>query len=201
VQQTSSSQSEKNLYSIALQVVDNAAKHNASLAIRLAVLLCDVAMLNEYSDVVSTSTKLSSLNTTFVEAACARLKIQNEVRDVAIMFAREANNLRHANNFSAELLLKLFERCDAFRRPERFGELLIAMQYQNLMQTSALSSGEYQAELIQLALAAAQSISAGTIAAAVSASVIGNAAVQIAKAIHNERIVAIEHVLQQHRLH
>jgi Zn-dependent alcohol dehydrogenase len=69
------------------------------------------------------------------------------------------------------------------------------------MQTSALSSGEYQAELIQLALAAAQSISAGTIAAAVSASVIGNAAVQIAKAIHNERIVAIEHVLQQHRLH
>jgi tRNA nucleotidyltransferase (CCA-adding enzyme) len=201
VQQTSSSQSEKNLYSIALQVVDNAAKHNASLAIRLAVLLCDVVMLNEYSDVVSTSTKLSSLNTTFVEAACARLKIQNEVRDVAIMFAREANNLRHANNFSAESLLKLFERCDAFRRPERFGELLIAMQYQNLMQTSALSSGEYQAELIQLALAAAQSISAGTIAAAVSASVIGNAAVQIAKAIHNERIVAIEHVLQQHRLH
>ena len=201
VQQTSSSQSEKNLYSIALQVVDNAAKHNASLAIRLAVLLCDVVMLNEYSDVVSTSTKLSSLNTTFVEAACARLKIQNEVRDVAIMFARESSNLRYANNFSAELLVKLFERCDAFRRPERFGELLIAMQYQNLMQTSALSSGEYQAELIQLALAAAQSISAGTIAAAVSASVIGNATVQIAKAIHNERIVAIEHVLQQHRLH
>lgn len=93
VQHTSSFQSEKNLYSIALQVVDEAAKHNASLAIRFAVLLCDVAKLNDYSDVASTSTKLSSLNTTLVEAACVRLKIQNEVRDVAIIFAREASNL------------------------------------------------------------------------------------------------------------
>ncbi len=203
VQLTSSSQSEKNLYSIALQVVDEAAKHNASLAIRFAVLLCDAAMLNEQSDVFSSSnsTKLSSLNTTFVEAACARLKIQNEVRDVAIMFAREANNLRHANNFSAELLLKLFERCDAFRRPERFGELLISMQYKNAVQIVSLSSGEDQAEFIRLALVAAQSVPAGAIAAAVSARVAGNAAEQIANAIHNERIVAIEKVLQQKPSH
>jgi tRNA nucleotidyltransferase (CCA-adding enzyme) len=141
------------------------------------------------------------MNTTFVEAACARLKIQNEVRDVAIMFAREANNLRHANNFSAELLLKLFERCDAFRRPERFGELLIAMQYKNAVETSSLSSGELQAEFIRLALVAAQSVPAGAIAAAVTSRVTGNAAEQIANAIHNERIAAIEKVLQQKPSH
>lgn len=201
VQHTSSSQSEKNCYSIALQVVDEAAQHNASLAIRFAVLLCDTAMLNEHSDVVSTSTKLTSLNTTFVEAACARLKIQNEVRDVSIMFTREAGNLRHANNFSAELLVKLFERCDAFRRPERFGELLIAMQYKNAVQIVSPSSAEDQAEFIRLALVAAQSVPAGTIAAAVSARVAGNAAEQIANAIHNERIAAIEKVLQQKLSH
>jgi tRNA nucleotidyltransferase (CCA-adding enzyme) len=113
------------------------------------------------------------------------------------MFAREANNLRHANNFSAELFVKLFERCDAFRRPERFGELLIAMQYKNAMQTSALSSGEDQAELIRLALVAALSIPAGAIAAAVTSRVTGNAAEQIANAIHNERIAEIEKILQQ----
>ncbi len=201
VQRTNSSQSKKNRYLIALQVVDEAAKHNASLAIRFAVLLCDAAMLNEQSDVVSTSTKLSSLNTRFVEAACTRLKIQNEVRDVAIMFARESSHLHHANTFAAEMLVKLFERCDAFRRPERFGELLIAMQYQGVVQTSALSSGEHKAAFIRSALMAAQSIPAGTIAAAVSARVTGNAAEQIAKAIHNERIAAIEHVLQQHQSH
>ena len=201
VQHTSSSQPEKNLYSIALQVVDEAAKHNASLAIRFAVLLCDAAMLNEHSDVASTSTKLLSLNTTFVEAACARLKIQNEVRDVVIMLAREASNLRHANNFSAELFVKLFERCDALRRPERFGELLIAMQYKNAVQMSSLSSREDQAEFIRLALVAAQSVPAGAIAAAVSARVTGNAAEQIANAIYNERIAAIEKVLQQKPSH
>jgi len=201
VHHTSSSQPEKNLYSIALQVVDEAAKHNASLAIRFAVLLCDAAMLNEQSDVVSSSTKLTSLNTRFVEAACARLKIQNEVRDVAIMFARESSNLRHANNFSAELLLKLFERCDVFRRPDRFGELLIVMKYKNAEQTSSLSSSEDQAEFIRLALVAAQSVPAGAIAAAVSARVTGNAAEQIANAIHNERIAVIEKVLQQKPSH
>jgi tRNA nucleotidyltransferase (CCA-adding enzyme) len=158
-------------------------------------------MLNEHSDVASTSTKLLSLNTTFVEAACARLKIQNEVRDVVIMLAREASNLRHANNFSAELFVKLFERCDAFRRPERFGELLIAMQYKNAVQMSSLSSREDQAEFIRLALVAAQSVPAGAIAAAVSARVTGNAAEQIANAIHNERIAAIEKVLQQKPSH
>ena len=198
---TSSSQSEKNCYSIALQVVDEAAQHNASLAIRFAVLLCDTAMLNEHSDVVSTSTKLSSLNTTFVEAACAGLKIQNEVRDVTIMFAREVGNLRHANNFSAELLVKLFERCDAFRRPERFGELLIAMQYKNTVQIVSPSSAEDQAEFIRLALVAAQSVPAGAIAAAVSTRTTGNAAEQIANAIHNERIAAIQKVLQQKPSH
>ena len=207
VQSNNFSQSEKNRYAIALQVVDNAAKQHASLAIRFAVLLCDVAKLNEESDTASTSASAStsimpaSLSTTFVEAACARLKIQNEVRDVAIMFARESSNLYHANTFSAEMLVKLFERCDAFRRPERFGELLIAMQYQGVVQTSALSSGEHKAALIRSALMAAQSIPAGTIAAAVSARVTGNAAEQIAKAIHNERIAAIEHVLQQHQSH
>jgi tRNA nucleotidyltransferase (CCA-adding enzyme) len=201
VQCTRSPGAEKNLFSIALQVVDKAAEQNASLGIRVAVLLCDVAMLNENSDVTLPPTNLTSLSTTFVELACARLKIQNEVRDVAIMFARESSNLHHANTFSAELLVKLFERCDAFRRPERFGELLIAMQYQNVVQTSARSSGEHQAEFIRLALTAAQSIPAGTIATAVSARVAGNAAEQIAKAIYNERITAIEYALQQHRSH
>jgi tRNA nucleotidyltransferase (CCA-adding enzyme) len=203
VQRTNSSQSEKNRYAIALQVVDNAAIQNASLAIRFAVLLCDVAKLNEESDTASASASNmpASLSTTLVEAACTRLKIQNEVRDVAIMFARESSHLHHANTFSAEMLVKLFERCDAFRRSERFGELLIAMQYQGVVQTSALSSGEHQAAFIRSALMAAQSISAGTIAAAVSARVTGNAAEQIAKAIHNERIAVIENVLQQHRSH
>jgi tRNA nucleotidyltransferase (CCA-adding enzyme) len=203
VQRTNSSQSEKNRYVIALQVVDNAAIQNASLAIRFAVLLCDVAKLNEESDTASTSASNmpASLSTTLVEAACTRLKIQNEVRDVAIIFARESSHLHHANTFSAEMLVKLFERCDAFRRPERFGELLIAMQYQSVVQTSALSSGEHQAAFIRSTLIAAQSIPAGTIAAAVSARVTGNAAEQIAKAIHNERIAAIEHVLQQRQSH
>ena len=183
--------------------MDNAAIQNASLAIRFAVLLCDVAKLNEESDTASTSASniSASLSTTLVEAACTRLKIQNEVRDVAIMFARESSHLHHANTFSAEMLVKLFERCDAFRRTERFGELLIAMQYQDIVQTSALNLGEHLAAFIRSALMAAQSISAGTIAAAVSARVTGNAAEQIAKAIHNERIAAIEHVLQQHQSH
>jgi tRNA nucleotidyltransferase (CCA-adding enzyme) len=141
------------------------------------------------------------LNTTFVEAACARLKIQNEVRDVSIMFTREAGNLRHANNFSAELLVKLFERCDAFRRPERFGELLIAMQYKNAVQIGSPSSAEDQAEFIRLALVAAQSVPAGRIAAAGSAPTHCNAAEQIANAIHNERIAAIQKVLQQKPSH
>jgi tRNA nucleotidyltransferase (CCA-adding enzyme) len=57
-----------------------------------------------------------------VEALCKRLRVPNEVRELALLAARNRELFRKGRK--PEDLLDLLKRADAFRRPERFAELL-----------------------------------------------------------------------------
>jgi tRNA nucleotidyltransferase (CCA-adding enzyme) len=57
-----------------------------------------------------------------VEALCKRLRAPNEVRDLALLASGYREQLTHAKK--PEELLDLLKRTDAFRRPERFAQLL-----------------------------------------------------------------------------
>src|SRR5262249_16616922 len=59
-----------------------------------------------------------------VEGVSARLKTPNEVRELALLACRNRVALRAAPEATAPALLELLKRTDAFRRPERFAELL-----------------------------------------------------------------------------
>jgi tRNA nucleotidyltransferase (CCA-adding enzyme) len=59
-----------------------------------------------------------------VNAVCERLKAPGDCRDLAMLAHRHAGALRHSPSLHAPDLLGLLERSDAFRRPERFEELL-----------------------------------------------------------------------------
>jgi tRNA nucleotidyltransferase (CCA-adding enzyme) len=59
---------------------------------------------------------------TEVEALCKRLRAPNEVRDLAILASGYREQLRNAKK--PDELLDLLKRTDAFRRPERFAQLL-----------------------------------------------------------------------------
>ena len=59
-----------------------------------------------------------------VSAVCERLKAPGNCRDLAVLAHRHAGALRRSPSLRAPELLGLLERCDAFRRPERFEELL-----------------------------------------------------------------------------
>jgi tRNA nucleotidyltransferase (CCA-adding enzyme) len=59
---------------------------------------------------------------------CDRLKVHNEYRELAILTARHHANVHRAAEARPATLLKLLETVDAFRRPERFGELLLACE-------------------------------------------------------------------------
>jgi tRNA nucleotidyltransferase (CCA-adding enzyme) len=57
-----------------------------------------------------------------VEAVCERLRAPNEVRELAVLASRSREALKSAA--TPEALLALLKSADAFRRPERFAELL-----------------------------------------------------------------------------
>ena len=63
-----------------------------------------------------------------IEALCARLKVPNEYRDLAVLTARRHTLVHRALELRPATVLKLLEAADAFRRPGRFDELLLACE-------------------------------------------------------------------------
>ena len=86
-----------------------------------------------------------------IQAVCKRLKVPNECRDLAVMTVRERDVLPQAAALPPEAVVALFERCDAYRKPERFGRMLLAADCE-------------AARLLQ-ALDTARAVHAGAIAA------------------------------------
>ena len=87
-----------------------------------------------------------------IEALCERMRAPNEVRELAITAARNRDKLNAA---SAEGVLALLKATDAFRRPERFAELLEAAR---------LAQPGIDIARLQRALQAASAVDAGAIA-------------------------------------
>lgn len=71
---------------------------------------------------------LSSLNQVAIEALCERTKIPSIYKELAILASKYQNNFHNALNLSAEQLLTTLENTDAFRRPERFADFLLACE-------------------------------------------------------------------------
>jgi tRNA nucleotidyltransferase (CCA-adding enzyme) len=88
------------------------------------------------------------------EALCERLRAPNEARDLALLACRSRERLRGARDASPDVLLELLKAADAFRRAERFAELL---------EVARLADG-FEAERVVRALRAASAIDAGAIA-------------------------------------
>ena len=57
-----------------------------------------------------------------------RLRVDNACRALAELTAREHGNVHRSGEFGAAALVRLLERCDALRRPDRFAELLLACE-------------------------------------------------------------------------
>jgi tRNA nucleotidyltransferase (CCA-adding enzyme) len=88
-----------------------------------------------------------------VESLANRLRAPTEVRELALTAVRSRNKLRAS---TPEGLLDLFKTADAFRRPQRFAELLDVAQSAD----SAIDR-----ERIERALDAANGVDAGAVAA------------------------------------
>ena len=51
-----------------------------------------------------------------------------ELRELADVVAREHGNIHRSAELGAAALVRLFERCDALRKPRRFDEVLLACE-------------------------------------------------------------------------
>lgn len=128
-----------------MQVIDAAAAQGLALEARFAVLMA--------------ASGRDALEP--VQAVCARLKVPNECRDLALMAVREQGVVIRAEELDAAALVGLLERCDALRKPERFAQMLLALAC-SVMPTPAAAWP--QGARLLAALAAARAVNAGEVA-------------------------------------
>jgi tRNA nucleotidyltransferase (CCA-adding enzyme) len=88
-----------------------------------------------------------------VETLCRRLRVPNEPRELALLVSRNRSGLQSARR--PEELLELLKKTDAFRRPERFAEVL---------EVARLASHGTDFARLEKARAAAAAVDAGAIA-------------------------------------
>ena len=98
------------------------------------------------------------------EDVCTRLKVPGECRDLALMTAREHGNVGRSFEMRPDTLVKFFARCDAFRKSQRFVDMLRAAECDHRGRTGLELQPFPQAAYLEGALQAAQAIDAGAIA-------------------------------------
>jgi len=93
-----------------------------------------------------------------IEALCERLKVPNGHRELAVLAGRYHTRVHRAGELKAATLLTLLENCDAFRRPERFAELLLACEADARGRTGLESAPYPQVAYLQQVRAAAAAV-------------------------------------------
>ena len=97
---------------------------------------------------------------------CERLRVPHECRDLTLLAARHHGVIHRALELKPSTILKLLQACDAWRRPQRFAQLLDACACDFHGRTGYRERPYPQAARLQAALAAALTVDAGAIARA-----------------------------------
>jgi tRNA nucleotidyltransferase (CCA-adding enzyme) len=105
-----------------------AADRNASTATRFAVLTHDLGKACTPQDKWPSHHGHEQLGVPVIEALAERLRVPKDFRDLAVMVSDYHTHVHRAEELRPSTMLELFEKTDAFRRPERFNEFLLACE-------------------------------------------------------------------------
>ncbi|GAB3445043.1 multifunctional CCA addition/repair protein [Massilia solisilvae] len=181
-----------------LLVIDYAAERGFELPVRFAALMHDLGKGITPEEGWPSHHGHEGLGTKLVAALCKRLRVPNDCRDLAVMAAREHGNVHRALELRPNTIVTLFERSDAFRKPERFAQMLLVAEcdYRGRgHEEHEMRARPYpQAAHLSRALAAARAVNAGEVAARY----VDNKD-QIPEAIHAARVAAVKAALHDPR--
>ncbi len=111
-----------------LLALRQAVQSGASTAVRFAALVHDLGKALTPRERWPMHAGHEEAGVPLIEALALRLKAPNEHRELAVLTARHHTNVHRALELKPVTVLKLLESTDAFRRPERFAELLLACE-------------------------------------------------------------------------
>jgi len=169
-----------------LMVIDAAAAADTPLPVRWACLLHDLGKGETPAAVLPHHYGHEARSATLAREVSERLKAPADCRDLAVLVAREHGVLPRITELRPDTIVKILERSDALRRPERFHAMLDASACDHRGRGNATDAPWLPAAAWQAALAAVRAVDAGAIARAC----IDKA--QIPQRVHAARVEAVK---------
>ncbi|MBC7719844.1 MAG: multifunctional CCA addition/repair protein [Chitinophagaceae bacterium] len=111
-----------------MMVLDMAAQLGASLAVRFACLMHDLGKATTPPEVLPRHVGHEKRSAQLSGAVCERLRVPLNCKELADVVAKEHGNIHRSSTLNPAALVRLLERCDAFRKPQRFADVLLACE-------------------------------------------------------------------------
>jgi tRNA nucleotidyltransferase (CCA-adding enzyme) len=162
-------------------VADDAAQHGYPLEVRFAALTHDLGKATTPKDILPHHYGHEQRGAELLKRLSQRLRVPGECRDLAMLVARYHGDIHRCFDLRAETIIKLFQAADAWRRPERFTQMLQACASDARGRHGSEQNAYPQADYLLKLLAVARAVDAGAIARQYSDSSAIHAAVQQAR--------------------
>jgi tRNA nucleotidyltransferase (CCA-adding enzyme) len=173
-----------------LMVLAQCAREHAPLPVRWACLVHDLGKGTTPRELWPRHIGHEPRSAGLARALAERLRVPGECRELADVVAREHGHVHRSGELGPAATLRLLERCDALRRPERFEQVLQACACDARGRTGREDDPYPPRERLARALRLVQAVDTAAVAAAASAA--GARGPQIGAAVQRAREQALE---------
>ncbi len=168
-----------------LMVLDQAIGLSKDTRVRFAALVHDLGKAETPRSEWPNHRDHEERSVALIEALAARLKLPGDYRDLALIVARYHGIVHRAFELRPATLLDFLERTDAFRRPDRFAQALLACEADARGRTGMQSNPYPQRDYVLAARGAAADIKPSP------EDIAGRSGIEIAQRLHQRRVQAI----------
>lgn len=147
-----------------MMVVDLAAERGEVLEVRYAALLHDLGKGLTPPELWPAHHDHDEAGIELVEALSQRLRVPSDCRELAVAMCREHTRVHRAMELTATSVVHLLRRVDAFRRPERFEQLLLACECDARGRLGFKDRKYPQSDVLRTAFKATLTVNAGVVA-------------------------------------
>jgi tRNA nucleotidyltransferase (CCA-adding enzyme) len=148
-----------------MMVVDMAARIAPDPEVRFAALTHDLGKGTTPEDILPSHKGHEERSVDLIDALCERIKVPKRYRDLARIAARYHGLVHKVDELRPGTIVDMFEGADAFRRPERFEQVLLTCEADYRGRATYEDRPYPQGERLRRLLAAVLSVDAGAVAA------------------------------------
>ncbi len=177
-----------------MMAIDHAASRDYSLPIRFATLTHDLGKGTTPPEEWPRHTGHEARSVQLTKDLCKRIKIPKDERNLALLVAQYHGDVHRAGELKPSTIAKILQAVDAYRKPARFKEFLIACSCDFHGRPGYSQKPYPQSERLECALSAANRVNAGEIAAALSQTTLSTSELSVAinTKVREARIASIK---------